>query len=156
MILAYLVEPVRASAPLALSLQAMESMRSTLIHVYLAVPAQAYVLPVQSARANCYIEDCRTASGSCHLTNFKMIKLRGKSSDLPLKTFQDIFLTFVLTFHIRKFGIFRQPYQIDGSDRTVSLLGNDDLGNTFIFCILVVVVITINEHHDIRILLDRS
>ena len=53
-ILVYLVEPARASVPLALSLQAMESMRSTLIAVFLAEPAQAYVPPVQSARANCY------------------------------------------------------------------------------------------------------
>lgn len=50
----YLVEPVRASARLALSQQAMESMRSTLIAVFLAEPAQAYVLLEQSARANCY------------------------------------------------------------------------------------------------------
>ena len=56
-ILVYLVEPARASVPLALSLQAMESMRSTLIAVFLAEPAQAYVPPVQSARANCYPVD---------------------------------------------------------------------------------------------------
>lgn len=55
MILAYLVELAKASALLALSLLATESMRSTLIAVFLAEPAQAYVLPVQSARANCYM-----------------------------------------------------------------------------------------------------
>ena len=53
-ILAYLVEPVKVSARLALFLQVMESMRSTLIAVFLAEPVQAYVPPVQSARANCY------------------------------------------------------------------------------------------------------
>ena len=33
----------------------------------------------------------------------------------------------LLFFHIRKLCVLRQPYQIDGSDRTVSLLGYDDL-----------------------------
>ena len=33
----------------------------------------------------------------------------------------------LLFFHIRKLCILRQPYQIDGSDRTISLLGYDDL-----------------------------
>ena len=33
----------------------------------------------------------------------------------------------LLFFHIRKLCVLRQPYQIDGSDRTISLLGYDDL-----------------------------
>ena len=33
----------------------------------------------------------------------------------------------LLFFHIRKLCVLRQPYQIHRSDRTVSLLGNDDL-----------------------------
>ena len=33
----------------------------------------------------------------------------------------------LLFFHICKLCILRQPYQIDGSDRTISLLGYDDL-----------------------------
>lgn len=51
-ILAYHAEPAKASARLALFLQAMESMRSTLIPAFLAELAQAYVPPVQSARVN--------------------------------------------------------------------------------------------------------
>ena len=39
---------------------------------------------------------------------------------------------FSVVFQVSELGVLRQPCQLYGSDRTVSLLGNDDLGNTLV------------------------
>ena len=42
-----------------------------------------------------------------------------------------------------------------GSDRAVSLLGNDDFSHVFFLGVVIVVVIAVQEHDDVRVLLDR-
>ena len=59
-------------------------------------------------------------------------------------------------FQVCKFGVLRQPSEIDGSNWTVTLLSDNDLGNSLEFGILVVVIVTIDEHYHIGILLDGS
>ena len=59
-------------------------------------------------------------------------------------------------FQIRKFCVIRQPCQIHVADRAVSLFGDDDRCDPFLFTVVVVVVVTVNEHNDVRILLDRT
>ena len=49
----------------------------------------------------------------------------------------------LIFLHIGKFGILRQPYKLNRSDRAVSLLGYDHLCNVALFCIFVVIIITI-------------
>ena len=61
-----------------------------------------------------------------------------------------------LFLHIGKSRVLRQPYQVDGSDRTVSLLGYDDFGDSFHFTVFIVIIITVNEHYNVGILLDGS
>ena len=63
---------------------------------------------------------------------------------------------FLLSLCIRKFRIIRQPDQIDGSDRAVSLFGDDDFRDSLILGILIIVIISIDKHNDVGILLDRS
>ena len=48
------------------------------------------------------------------------------------------------------------PSEDDGTDRTVTLLRDDDLRLMRMLRIFIIVLITIQEHHDIGILLDRT
>ncbi len=45
---------------------------------------------------------------------------------------------------------------VTGPATTVSLFGNNDLGLLFIFRILVIIFIPVNEHYHVRILLDGT
>ena len=56
---------------------------------------------------------------------------------------------FLLSLCIRKFRIIRQPDQIDGSDRAVSLFGDDDFRDSLILGILIIVIISIDKHNNI-------
>ena len=58
--------------------------------------------------------------------------------------------------HVCKLRILRQPYKVHSSDRTVSLLRDDDLGDTFHLGVMVIVIVTVYEHYYVGILLDRS
>lgn len=63
---------------------------------------------------------------------------------------------FSVVFQIGKLGVFRQPCQLYGSDGTVSLFGYDDLRNTFIRRIVIIIIITVDEHYHVGVLLDGS
>ena len=63
---------------------------------------------------------------------------------------------FLLFFHVGKFCVLRQPYQVHGSDGTVSLLGNVDLRNSLHVAVFIVIVVAIDEHYHVGILLDGS
>ena len=63
---------------------------------------------------------------------------------------------FLLFFHVCKFGVLRQPYEIYGSDRAVSLLCDINLCNSLHVAVLVIIVITIDEHYHIGILLNGT
>ena len=47
-----------------------------------------------------------------------------------------------LLFHIRELRIIRQPYEFNGSDRAVSLFGDDDFSDVFLVGVFVVVVVS--------------
>ena len=57
---------------------------------------------------------------------------------------------------IRKSGVLTVPHHIDVVCRTVTVLGYDTLAGTLIFCIFVVIAVTVQEENYIRILLDRT
>lgn len=57
---------------------------------------------------------------------------------------------------ICKLRVLRQPCEVYGADWTVTLFGDDDFGDALELSVLVVVVVTIDEHDDIGILLDSS
>ena len=62
----------------------------------------------------------------------------------------------MLLLHIRKLRVLRQPYQVDRTDRAVSLFCNDDLGNALHIRIMIIVIVTIDKHYDVGVLLDGS
>ena len=61
-----------------------------------------------------------------------------------------------LLFHIRELRIIRQPYEFNGSDRAVSLFGDDDFGDVLLVGVFVVVVVSVEEHNHVGILLNGS
>ena len=61
-----------------------------------------------------------------------------------------------LLFHIRELRIIRQPYEFNGSDRAVSLFGDDDFSDVFLVGVFVVIVVSVEEHNHVGILLDGS
>ena len=65
---------------------------------------------------------------------------------------------FFLGSHLQigKFRKFRQPLQLNGTSRTISLFSDDNLGNPLTIGIFVVIFVSVNEHHHIGILLDSS
>ena len=46
--------------------------------------------------------------------------------------------------------------QLHTADRSIAVLGDDDLGDVLLRRILLILVGTINEHDDVSILLDRT
>ena len=46
-------------------------------------------------------------------------------------------------FHVCEFGVVGEPYEFYGSDRAVSLFGDDDFGDAFFVGIVVVIVVTL-------------
>ncbi len=50
----------------------------------------------------------------------------------------------------------RQPQQLYSSDRAMSLLGNYYLCHALLLCILIIIIISVDEHYNVRILLDGS
>ena len=61
-----------------------------------------------------------------------------------------ICIFFFLLGQILKFRKLRSPEQVDGSDGAVSLLGNNNLGDVRILRILVIVIVSIEEHNPYR------
>ncbi len=61
-----------------------------------------------------------------------------------------------LSGQICKFSQLRLPAELHRPDRAVSLFCDYDLSDSFFLGILIIVIITVNEHHKIRVLLDRS
>ena len=61
----------------------------------------------------------------------------------------------LLFLHICELGVAWEPCQLYGSDRAVSLLGDDDFSHVFFLGVVIVVVIAVQEHDDVRVLLDR-
>ena len=59
-------------------------------------------------------------------------------------------------FHIYKLRISWQPYQFNGSNRAISLLGDNDLCNIFLFCVFMIVIIPVQKHYHIGILFNGS
>src|ERR1051325_1343337 len=47
-------------------------------------------------------------------------------------------------------------HELEVADRAVALLGDDDLGDSLLFRVLVVNLVAIDEGHEIGILLDRT
>ena len=57
----------------------------------------------------------------------------------------------------REVGELRVPLQegeLLGADRAVAVLGEDHLGQALILGVLVVVLVAVEEHHEVRVLLD--
>ena len=46
--------------------------------------------------------------------------------------------------------------QLDGASRAIALFADDDFGHVGLFAIFIVVIIAVNEHDDVRILLDGA
>ena len=69
-----------------------------------------------------------------------------------------LFILFVLVLMIQicKLRVLRQPCKVYGADWTVTLFGDDDFLDTLELGVLVVVIVTIDEHDDVGILLDGS
>ena len=44
--------------------------------------------------------------------------------------------------------------EVDRADRTVTMLGDDDLGDALLFRVFFVLIFAINKDNDVRILLD--
>ena len=61
----------------------------------------------------------------------------------------------LLFLHICELGVSWEPCQLYGSDRAVSLLGDDDFSHVLFLGVVIVVVIAVQKHDDVRILLDR-
>ena len=86
---------------------------------------------------------------------------------LEMINYKGIILAFVILYFIQsivvivmlqicKLCIIGQPRQFHRTDRAVSLLGNDDFCHIFSLRIMIVIIITVNKHHYIRVLLDCS
>lgn len=61
-----------------------------------------------------------------------------------------------LLFHVGKFSVLRQPYQIYRADRTVSLLRYNNLRDTLHLGIMIVIIVAVDEHYHVGILLNGS
>ena len=62
-----------------------------------------------------------------------------------------------LFIHFRqadKFGELFVEEQVDGAYRAVAVLGDDKLGDVFVFSFGVVVIFAVQEHYDIGVLLQ--
>ena len=62
-----------------------------------------------------------------------------------------------LFIHLRqadKFGELFVEEQIDGAYRAVAVLGDDKLGDVFVFSFGVVVIFAVQEHYDIGVLFE--
>ena len=46
--------------------------------------------------------------------------------------------------------------QLDGASWAIALFADDDFGHVGLFAIFIVVIIAVNEHDDVRILLDGA
>ena len=57
---------------------------------------------------------------------------------------------------ICKLRVLRQPCKVYGANWTITLFSDDDLLDALELGVLVVIVITIDEHNDVGILLDSS
>ena len=58
--------------------------------------------------------------------------------------------------NIHKPGQFRFPTKIYGSDRAVTLFRDNNLRRVRVIRIFIIVIITVQEHNNVGILLDRS
>ena len=61
-----------------------------------------------------------------------------------------------LFLHIHKLRISRQPYQFHRTNRAVSLFRNNDLCDILLLRILMIIIISVDEHYHIRILLNST
>ena len=57
---------------------------------------------------------------------------------------------------VHKLGVLRFPYQCNGSDGAVTLFGYDYLCLVGMLRILIILIITVQEHYHVGILLDGS
>ena len=62
----------------------------------------------------------------------------------------------LLLRNIHKPGQFRFPAKIYGSDRAVTLFRDNNLRRVRVIRILIIIIISINEHNHVGILLDCS
>src|SRR5690606_5014093 len=46
--------------------------------------------------------------------------------------------------------------QVDRANGTVPVLGDDELGDALLVGVLIVVLVAVDEHHDVGVLLDRA
>ena len=58
--------------------------------------------------------------------------------------------------NIHKPGQFRFPAKIYGSDRAVTLFRDNNLRRVRVIRILIIIIVTVQEHNNVGILLDRS
>ena len=76
------------------------------------------------------------------------------------RTFNLWFLTrnvlSIYKFRFREFCIFSQESQDESPGGAVSLFGQDQIGLTFAFGILIVLFFAVEKHDDIRVLLDGT
>ena len=56
----------------------------------------------------------------------------------------------------REGGVLGQPLQLHLTGLAVAVFGNDALRQIVIFAVLVVIILPIEEHDDIRVLLDGA
>ena len=62
----------------------------------------------------------------------------------------------LLLRNIHKPGQFRFPAKIYGSDRAVTLFRDNNLRRVRVIRILIIIIVTVQEHHNVGILLDGS
>ena len=62
-----------------------------------------------------------------------------------------LFIHFRQTYKLGKLFV---EEQVDGAYRTVTVLGDDKLGDVFVFGFGVVVIFAVQEHYDIGILFE--
>ena len=65
-------------------------------------------------------------------------------------------LILFLKTEVVEFNKVFEKLQFNGPRSTITLLANDNLSNAFIWAVLVVVLVSINENNQVGILLDRT
>ena len=52
--------------------------------------------------------------------------------------------------------ILADPLQLDRAGRAVAVFRNDDLSDVLVLALVIVVIVAVDEHDDVRVLLDRA